>query len=287
MALGQALAPIDRATLAYVFFALAATLVKGPRQLPAVALLPLGLVLVGVTAACLAPRARDASPFGRFVAEFYPLAITIALYTHVGLVNSAAGVAHDARVRRWEQALFSGQPSLEWIRAFPSPAWSTVMHAAYFSYYLILPGAPLALWLSRRRSAARRTLLLMMTTFYVCYALFLCFPVEGPRYGFPPAVNAATAAPVAVFVNRLVAGGSAWGTAFPSSHVAVTVVAALCAFRAWRPLGVVLLPAALLLALATVYGQFHYAVDALAGCLLGAIAVIAGCRGGLRFDSRE
>jgi membrane-associated phospholipid phosphatase len=214
------------------------------------------------------------------VAEFYPLALTLAFYTHVGLVNSVASVSHDALVQRWEAALFSGQPSLEWIRAFPSPAWSAVMHAAYLSYYFILPGAALGLWLSGRRGAARHTLLLMTATFYVCYALFFLFPVVGPRYLFPPAGNAATAIPIALFVNRLVAGGSAWGTAFPSSHVAVTVVAAVCAWRSWRPLGAVLAPAAALLALGTIYGQFHYAVDALAGALVGGLVLIAGRRAG-------
>jgi membrane-associated phospholipid phosphatase len=283
MALGRPLAPIDRATLAYAAVALAFTFARGPRQLPAAVLLPLGLALVALTAAVLAPRARSAGPFGRFVAEFYPLVLAIALYTHVGLVNAAASVSHDGIVRRWEQALFSGQPSLEWIRAFPSPAWSGLMHAAYLSYYFILPAAALGLWLKGRRAAARRTLLLMVATFYVCYAIFFMFPVAGPRYLFPPAKNAATAVPIAVFANRLVAGGSAWGTAFPSSHVAVSLVAAVCAWRFWRPLGAVLVPAAVLLAFATVYGQFHYAVDALAGALVGGLVLIAGRRAG--YDS--
>lgn len=283
MALGRPLAPIDRATLAYAWLALAFTLARGPRTFPAALLLPLGLVLVALTAAVLAPRVRSAGRFGRFVAEFYPLVLALALYTHVGLVNSTSSVSHDALVQRWEQALFSGQPSVEWIRAFPSPGWSAVMHAAYLSYYAILPGAALPLWLSGRRAAARRTLLLMVVTFYVCYALFFVFPVAGPRYLFPPAANAASAVPIAVFANRLVAGGSAWGTAFPSSHVAVALVAAVCAWRAWRPLGALLVPAAALLAPATVYGQFHYAVDALAGALVGGLVLIVGRRAG--YDS--
>jgi membrane-associated phospholipid phosphatase len=40
----------------------------------------------------------------------------------------------------------------------------------------------------------------------------------------------------------------------------------------------VLVPAALLLSLATVYGQLHYAVDALAGAALAALVLIAGRR---------
>ena len=228
----------------------------------------------------LAPRARRAGPLGRFLAEFYPLALTVGLYSHVGLVNAARGVSHDGLVQAWEQALFGFQPSLAWIRAFPSPAWSTLMHAAYLSYYGILVAAPVGLWLAGRRFAARVTLLLTMTAFYLCYTIFLVFPVAGPRYVCAPARNAATAAPVAAFTHRLLEGGSAWGTAFPSSHVAAALVAAICAWRGLPPLGLALVPPALLLSLATVYGQLHYAVDALAGAALAAVVLFAGGRAG-------
>jgi membrane-associated phospholipid phosphatase len=210
------------------------------------------------------------------LAEFYPLTIVLGLYTHVGLVNAAGGVSHDALVQRWEETLFGGQASLQWIRAFPSPAWSTLMHAAYLSYFPILVGSPLGLWLKGRHEAARGTLFLMMATFYACYAVFLAFPVAGPRYVFPTVANAATAVPVAVGAHRLLQGASAWGTAFPSSHVAVALVAAACAWRGFRPLGAVLLPLAALMSLATVYCQFHYAVDALAGAGLAVTVLIAG-----------
>ena len=241
MAVGP-LAPIDRATLAYAAVALAFNLARGPRAWPSVVLLPFGLLAVG-------------------------------LYTHVGLVNAAGGASHDALVQGWEAALFGGQPSIEWIRAFASPGWSTLMHGAYLSYYVILVAAPLGLWLAGRRPAARQTLLRVMVAFYACYTAFLAFPVAGPRYLFPPAANAATAVPLAVLTHRLLEGGSAWGTAFPSSHVAAALVASVSAWRGWRPLGAVLVPAAVLLSFATVYGQLHYAVDAVAGAVVAAIVI--------------
>jgi membrane-associated phospholipid phosphatase len=279
VALGP-LAPIDRVTLAYVAVALSFQLAGGPRTWPAILLLPLGLLLVALLAAVLAPRARRAGPLGRLLAEFYPLVLTVAFYPHVGIVNVARGVSHDVLVQTWERTLFGDQPSLAWIRACPSPLWSTLMHAAYLSYFFILAGSPLGLWLLGRRRAAQSTLFLMMSTFYLCYAAFLAFPVAGPRYCFPPAANAATAAPMAVLTQRLLGAGSAWGTAFPSSHVAVALIAATCAWRGVRPLGAVLLPAAVLLSLATVYGQLHYAVDVLAGTGLAVAALTAGRRAG-------
>jgi membrane-associated phospholipid phosphatase len=272
MAVGP-LAPIDRATLAYAAVALAFNLARGPHAWPSVVLLPLGLCVVGFLAAVLAPRGRRSGPLGRLLAEFYPLVLTVGLYTHVGLVNTAGGASHDALVQRWEVALFGGQPSIEWIRAFPSPDWSTLMHGAYLSYYVVLVAAPLGLWLAGRRPAARQTLLRVMVAFYACYTMFLAFPVAGPRYLFPAATNAATAVPLAVLTHRLLEGGSAWGTAFPSSHVAAALVASVCAWRGWRPLGAALVPAAVLLSFATVYGQLHYAVDALAGAVVAAIVI--------------
>jgi len=275
MALGS-LAPIDRAALLYAGIAVVLAIGRSPGgPPPGVLAAPALLALI---AARLAPRARKAGPGGRFLAEFYPLLLAPALYTQIGLVNSAAGVSHDATVRGWEHAVFGGQPALEWIRAWPGSALSWAMHLGYLSYYFILAGAPAALWFTGRREAARRTLFLMTTTFYFCYTVFLLFPVAGPRYLFPLPQNAATSVPIAVFTHRLVESGSAWGTAFPSSHVAVGFVTAICAARAWPALGAVLLPASVLLALGTVYGQFHYGVDALAGTAVAAVALVLGCR---------
>jgi membrane-associated phospholipid phosphatase len=42
---------------------------------------------------------------------------------------------------------------------------------------------------------------------------------------------------------------------------------------------VVLVPAAVLLAFGTVYGQFHYAVDALAGAALAALVLVSSAKG--------
>ena len=200
--------------------------------------------------------------------------LTLGLYTHVGLVNAAHGVSHDGLVQAWERALFGGQPSRDWIRAFPSPVWSSLMHAAYLSYYGVLVAAPLGLWLAGRRAAARATLLLTMTTFYLCYTIFLAFPVAGPRYLFAPAAQRRDGGPrrglhpsparrrlgVGHGVPVLARGRGARGRELRLARLA--------------PLGMALVPAALLLSLATVYGQLHYAVDALAGDALAALVLL-------------
>ena len=75
--------------------------------------------------------------------------------------------------------------------------------------------------------------------------------------------------PMARLVYAMLAGGSSYGAAFPSSHVAASVAATIAGWSASRRLGVVLLVLTALLTVAVVYCQMHYAVDALAGLGVG------------------
>src|SRR5258707_13045318 len=128
------------------------------------------------------------------------------------------------------------------MRRSPNAVLSWALHACYLAYYPILYAAPFGLWMVGRRDASRHTIFAVMATFYLCYVAFLFFPVAGPRYAFDGAHNAATAVGPARFAAWLLDHGDSWGAAFPSSHVAASVVATGMALRYWRTLGWVLLP---------------------------------------------
>src|SRR5207244_2602546 len=93
------------------------------------------------------------------------------------------------------------------------------------------------LYLRGRREPFARTMLALTLVYGVCFSAYLFFPVDGPRFLFGAA--AAPDGPVRAFVLRLLAAGSSRGTAFPSSHVAASVVAAACALQWQRPVGIV------------------------------------------------
>lgn len=223
----------------------------------------LGLVL-------LAPRAREAGRLGRFLGDWYPMLLLAGLYGEIGVLTLDAGFQNDWWIQRLETWVFGSQVSYRWIREVPNVPLSWVLHACYLSYYPILYASPFALWVIGRKDAARDTIFAVMVTFYLCYLAFLFFPVAGPRYAFDLAHNAATRVAPARWAEWLLDRGDSWGAAFPSSHVAASVVATGMALRYWRPLGLVLLPFTLGLVLAVVYGQFHYGVDALSGLVLAA-----------------
>ena len=270
---GQRLTAVDVVTLLYVAIATAAVLAfSGQDHASWDLLLTAHALLVSLVLA--APLARQAGTLGRFLGDWYPMLLLGALYAEVGVLNVDLGYQHDQVIQRLELWVFGSQLSYRWIREMPNPLLSWFLHGCYLAYYAILYASPLGLWFSGRRDAARRTIFAVMVTFYICYVVFLFFPVAGPRYTFEPAHNAATSVWPARATQWLLDLGDSWGAAFPSSHVAAAVVVALCALRYWRPLGLLLTPLTLGLVLSVVYGQFHYAVDAMAG-LIVACAVLA------------
>ena len=261
--------PVDRLFVGYLAFNSAILMVHAgavaawPVLLAANAL-PLLLPLL------LARAARG--PVIDLVGGGYPLLLATAFYTQLGIVATDVGVLHDPWIQHLEQALFGGQPSRTWHLAMPSAALSWVLHSCYGGYYAVLLTSPLFLYLRRRRDAFERGAFIITLGLYGCYALFLLVPVAGPRYFWGNATGAAAAVLPARALRQLLEGGSALGTAFPSSHVAATWCAVYALWRSARRLALALAPVAVGLALGTVYGQFHYAVDALAGALAAVLA---------------
>ena len=211
-------------------------------------------------------------PAGRAVREIYPLLLLVGLYSELDVLNGAGAVpVYDALVQRWELAVFGSQVSVEWWRTMPSRFWSALLHGAYFAYYLILVSPAFFFAWRRDLESLRRYILAVMTTFVVCYLVFIFFPVAGPYYEFPRPAAWFTDNIFARLVYQTLATGSSYGAAFPSSHVAATVAAALSSARGSRRFGLALVLPTVLLIIGVVYCQMHYGVDALAGLAVGLI----------------
>jgi membrane-associated phospholipid phosphatase len=210
-------------------------------------------------------------PVGRTIREIYPLLLLPALYSELDILNSATVPVHDALVQRWELLLFGSQISREWWQAAPSRFWSTVFHASYLSYYLIVSAPALYFAWRGDLQAVRRFVVIVIATFVLCYLIFIFFPVAGPYYEFPrPESWFADNLPARLTYEAL-ATGSSYGAAFPSSHVAAALAATLAAARSSRRLGLLLLIPTLLLTVGVVYCQMHYGVDALSGLVVGGL----------------
>jgi membrane-associated phospholipid phosphatase len=269
-----ALRSVDRLLLAYVGFVTIVILVRGSLVASGTIWL-LGMHALFATLLVLCAGPGRERPFARLAHDFYPLIMLPPFYGEFGVLNAQVGwdrvMANDAIVQAWEAGIFGGQVSYLWIRRSPSVFWSTVLHLAYLAYYLVLL-APVLLALRGQRQGARNVLHAAMVAFVICYVTFVLFPVAGPNYAFPHPTGPVREVWSARLVYAALAQGSSFGAAFPSSHVGATVAATLAALREWRPLGWTCAVVSALLAVGTVYCQMHYAVDAIAGLIVGGLA---------------
>jgi hypothetical protein len=265
------LRPVDILVLAYVGIVSTVALVRAPGNsgtwwlLTAHTLIALLVVLVN--------RPGLGRP-GMLLREIYPLLLLGALYGALDILNSSRGTdVFDPLVMGWEAAVFGGQISRDWWRSAGSPFWSTVLHGAYLTYYVIIPLPPLYFAATRDQAALQRSVFLIMTAVILSYLFFVFFPVAGPYYQFERPTGEFVANPMARAVYGILASGSSYGAAFPSSHVAATVAAVVAAWWGAPRLGLALLLPTVLLTVGVVYTQMHYGVDALAGLAVAAIAV--------------
>jgi membrane-associated phospholipid phosphatase len=227
------------------------------------------VAILGAVAA--AARSRSTQPAVRTFRDWLPALLILVVYVELNAVIAAMGHPHmDDTVVGWERALFPSDPSRSLAVSLHSAWISEPLHAAYLSYYLIVFVPQLILYVTGRRRAFAATTLALSVVTVICAAVFVAMPVDGPRYfGGADAPDG----PIRRVVLSILAGGSSRGTAFPSMHVAASVVASVCALRSQRPVGVVVAILTVGLSVGAVYGGFHYAVDAVAGATAAFVAL--------------
>jgi membrane-associated phospholipid phosphatase len=225
-----------------------------------------------LAALCLAIAcAVDTRRTTRAFRDWTPLLLGPFLYLELRWVVAGTGRPHlDHLVRGWEAQLFASDPSSTLALGWHSLALSELLHLCYVSYYALVYLPPALLWLRGRHPAFASTVLALVVVYALCFATYALFPVDGPRFLHGPSL--APSGPVRAFVVRLLESGSSRGTAFPSSHVAASLVAALCALRFQPRVGAVVATLAVGLAIGAVYGGYHYAIDVVAGVVTGGIA---------------
>jgi hypothetical protein len=227
-------------------------------------------------------RVPSGNRVGETLHTLYPLLLLIPFYWQIGAFGLAYGMDraadHDTVIQAWEAAIFRGQISYQWIRQYPSVFWSAVLHLAYFAYYVVIVLGPVLLVMRGRRDAAQRVLLSMMIAFVICYVVFIIYPVGGPYYAFDEPTGPVREVWSARLVYWVLSGGSAFGAAFPSSHVAATVATTLALWYHWRTLALWFLVPTILLTVGTVYCQMHYGVDATSGVIVGLVGGWVGSR---------
>jgi membrane-associated phospholipid phosphatase len=151
------------------------------------------------------------------------------------------------------------------------------LELCYFFVYGVASFSIAVLWLRNRRCGITLFLTVYLAGTLCAYALFPYFPSLPPRYAFPD-VAPPTFTTWPRQLNLFVLNSAAIHTGvFPSAHVSSVFSAAFAMFLAYpqqKRFGWGLLVYAISVAVATIYGRYHYAVDVLGGIAVSVVATL-------------
>ena len=224
---------------------------------------------------------RSSSPWGirAWLRWFYPLLLMVPLHYEIEFVSTLlhGGSSFDDLVRSWDRRLFAGHPHRYLADWLSGPWWRELFHLLYVSYFAIVGGG---FWVAWRRGKVRgqtggwtgssyyfRYVFVFVGSFLTYMAIFIVFPVVGPLDDrFLRFQGIGLLGPLVDLIYALVDSA---GGAMPSSHVGESVVVLLLLRPRglWVRAGLLALISGL--AVSTVYGAFHYGIDALAGLATG------------------
>jgi membrane-associated phospholipid phosphatase len=255
-----------------------------------------GAHTAGILLVHLLIRAHARQPANRvldFLRHFYPVLLYVGFFRETGELNQmfVSGFL-DPIFIRLDERIFGAQPSLNLMESLPYWPVSEIFYASYFSYYVMITGVGLALFL-RDRQQFFHYLSVVSFVFYVCYFIYIFAPVTGPRvffrvidgYELPPDVRpqvlptfpaAVQAGPFFRLMAWIYDNFEASGAAFPSSHVAVAITTLWFSCRYLPRIRFAHLAMVVLLCLSTVYCRYHYVVDILAGIATAPVLVTMG-----------
>ena len=237
-------------------------------------------LLLAAGVVCLAGyAAQSRSELLRFARHWYPLPLYIFFFEELqGLVHAIFPGWFDRWLVAFDYALTGVHPSV-WLARFASPALNDFMQFAYMTYFLNLVILPAILYARRERLAFWMVMASTAIANYSIYAIAILLPIESPYYSLaslqPKPLSGGYCTVLIGLIERF---GRVHGAAFPSAHVAGSMVAVLAAWRYRRWLFWVCLPFFLCMCVATVYGRYHYVADVLAGLAVGAAGFASGSR---------
>ncbi len=182
----------------------------------------------------------------------------------------------DSHLVQLERAIFGVNPTLYIDRHLLNLWANEIIHMCYSSYYLMIPGFFLSMFMLRRNDVIVSAWTATMITFIASYSLFILYPIEGPRWHFAELYQNAIEGPIfRQFTETVMTHGAVRGGGMPSSHSGVAVVLLMYLLRYYRRAGLMAIFPVTGLAVGCVWGRFHYVSDVVVGIAIAVVSTVA------------
>jgi len=237
--------------------------------------LPLkAFLFAAIVAAVVLALARTKS----ILRDIFPMTYALAAYREMDWFTPATRDHHlENAWIVWDRRLldqFGLRAAIESAGAlFPS-----LLEISYLFVYAVAAVAIAILIANGRRARSNEFWLAYLAGTLGAYALFPFFPSEPPRIVFPASDLPHIVTAIRRFNLWILGGYGIHSCVFPSAHVS-SVFSAAWGLRATLPdrpwFARAMAIYGVIVATATIYGRYHFAVDALAGVAISLLAVVA------------
>jgi hypothetical protein len=254
--------------LAYFLYLVAASLAR-PEFRPARARLAAGALGASALAATGILFPHRPEPLVETLLVVVPAVVLLIGYKLTGLLFVRTDLAGEAWLRRVDDRLLHRPGLIAWYRESPFVV-SELLELSYFLVYAAVPAGAAVLAVSGFADRVERFWVIVLTAEFGCYGVLPWLQTR------PPMLIEAAASPAASGrwrpmrrLNQFIAASASIRAAtVPSGHVAGAVVTALVVGESMPLAGTVFMVLAVLIALASVLGRYHYLLDTVLGAFV-------------------
>jgi membrane-associated phospholipid phosphatase len=263
-----------------VFFAYITALIPFFRDRPGLGIQPVLVLALVIGLLFSLAQAEQRTRFSltfSMIRDWVPMGLTLLAFREMELfVPTTYNTHYENAWIRWDEIALN-EWGLKRAIEFLGPVIPTYLELCYLLVYGLGTFCVVVIWMKTQRRGIDRFYVVLSAGTLLSYALFPYFPSRPPRLVFPE-VGFPVAHSVFRTVNLfLLRNGSIHTGVFPSAHVSSAISAAWALFlvlpRKHRGIAWGVLLYAISVAIATIYGRYHYAVDAVAGF---GISLVAG-----------
>jgi membrane-associated phospholipid phosphatase len=207
------------------------------------------------------------------VSDWYPIATLPITYRWAGdFIHAVFSWKLDGILRSFDLWLIGDDP-VKILQRGASVRFTDLMQLSYCSFFVIIFGSCLALYLKKQYRAFANLRLGIISALYGTYMWFMLLPAHSPRFEVWKHLKL-NGSWLTKQISTFITSSAYCGGAFPSGHAAASLIICIFMFRYLKWWSLPFIITTVLLLLSTLFGAYHYLADILAGFIHGSLALL-------------
>lgn len=266
--------PVDYLLLGYNFILILFCIIFYEKIERPWLLISVNLLIALIIFNCIYFEKGNYRSFNFWLHTWLPIITLSVYYTESTVIDHIIfPVTFDSLLSKWDINIFNIHINEILAPLANSQLVDQIMHIFYFSFFLFI-SIPVLFMLLRKYHRVYEMIFTLTLMMFAHYLFFIFFPADGPisdrEFLFPDRVYFIS---IMDWIYRFSEQG---GGAFPSTHVAASIIVFLYSYKFFKNLRWLLVVFCIGIVLSTVYCSYHYAIDSVAGIITGILFYFIG-----------